>query len=74
MAESLEKLLNEHIYPYAKPDPWQEFRDQDLWCMEVNDILEANLEGIRKVYQFYWEPRKKYMTQVDAMNLMIRDT
>lgn len=42
--------------------------------MDVNDILEANLEGIRKIYSFYWEPRKKFMTMQDAMNLMMRDT
>jgi len=29
--------------------------------MEVNDILEANLEGLKKVYSYYWEPRKKFM-------------
>jgi hypothetical protein len=40
----------------------------------VNDVLEANLEGIKKIYNFYQEPRKKFMTQTDAMNLMIRDT
>ena len=40
----------------------------------MNDVLEANLEGIKKIYNFYQEPRKKFMTQVDAMNLMIRDT
>eukprot|EP00347_Sterkiella_histriomuscorum_P002614 403367462 len=73
-AEGLNKLLNEHIFPYSKPDPWQEFRDEELWTMDVNDVMEANLEGIKKVYSFYWEPRKKFMTQADTMNLMLRDS
>ena len=27
-SESLERLLNEHVIPYAKPHPWQQFRDK----------------------------------------------
>ncbi len=37
-------------------------------------MLEANLEGIKKIYNYYQEPRKKFMTMADALNLMIRDT
>lgn len=40
----------------------------------MNDILEANLEGLKKVYSHYWEPRKKYMTMQDAIDLMMKDT
>jgi hypothetical protein len=36
--------------------------------------LEANLEGIKKIYNYYQEPRKKFMTMVDSLNLVIRDT
>lgn len=42
--------------------------------MEVNDILEANLDGLKKVYSHYFEPRKKYMTMQDALALMMKDT
>lgn len=42
--------------------------------MDVNDLLEANLEGIKKVYSYYWEPRKHYMTMADALSLMMRDS
>jgi hypothetical protein len=72
--ESMIKLLEEHIFPFANPDPWQEFRDDLLWTIDVNDVLEANLEGIKKIYTHYHEPRKKYMTMVDAMNLLMKDT
>lgn len=30
--------------------PWQDFRDQHLWTFEVNDILEANLKGLKRLY------------------------
>ena len=42
-SEALEKMINEKIIPFAQPEPWQGFRDEQLWCIEVNDILEANL-------------------------------
>lgn len=58
----MKKLLFEFIFPLSKPDSWQEFRDEELWNLEVNDTLDANLEGLKKIYAHYWEPRKKYMT------------
>jgi len=42
--------------------------------MEVNDLLEANLEGLRKVFGYYFDPRKKFMSQQEAMNLMMKDS
>ena len=62
MAESVQKVLSDHILPYSKPHDWQEFRTNHLWTIEVNDTLEANLDGLKKVYSHYFEPRKKYMT------------
>jgi len=72
--EAMTKLLEEHIFPHANPEPWQEFRDELLWTIDVNDVLEVNLEGLKKVYTNYHEPRKKYMTMNDAMSLMMKDT
>lgn len=45
-----------------------------MWTIDVNDTLEANLEGLKKVYNHYFEPRKKWMTMTDAMNLLMKDT
>ena len=36
--------------------------------------MEANQEGLRKVYSHFFDPRKKYMTMQDALDLMIRLT
>ena len=58
----------------ANPEPWQEFRDELLWSIDVNDVLEVNLEGLKKVYTNYHEPRKKFMTMGDALALMMKDT
>ena len=32
---------------------WQQWRDIKLWNLECNDILEANLNSLHKVYDFY---------------------
>ena len=72
--ESMQKLCEEHIFPLANPEPWQEFRDELLWTIDVNDVLEVNLEGIKKLYNHFHEPRKKFMTMGDALNLMMRDS
>ena len=33
--------------------PWQQFRDEELWTIDVNDVFEANLEGINKIHNYY---------------------
>ena len=40
----------------------------------MNDVLEVNLEGLKKVYKHYQEPRKNYMTMQDCLDLMMKDT
>jgi hypothetical protein len=34
----------------ANPEPWQEWRDELLWTIDVNDVMEVNLAGIQKMY------------------------
>ena len=43
-AEAFEKLLSWNIFnKYDMPCSWQGFRENELWTLEVNDTLEANL-------------------------------
>lgn len=52
VAESLEKLLNEYILPNTcEAMPWQEFRDKELYNLEVDDLFKANLTGINNLYK-----------------------
>ena len=74
-AEALQKLLETNIFnKYEPPFAWQKFRDTELWTLDVNDILEANLGVITQVYQKYFKPRKTWMNKQDAYDLMIRHT
>eukprot|EP00349_Pseudokeronopsis_sp_Brazil_P006027 CAMPEP_0202967230 /NCGR_PEP_ID=MMETSP1396-20130829/12024_1 /ASSEMBLY_ACC=CAM_ASM_000872 /TAXON_ID= /ORGANISM="Pseudokeronopsis sp., Strain Brazil" /LENGTH=291 /DNA_ID=CAMNT_0049692037 /DNA_START=293 /DNA_END=1165 /DNA_ORIENTATION=+ len=61
-SDALQKLLSTNIFPAVQPAPWQEWREQELWTIDVNDLLEANLEGLKKVFSYYFDPRKKYMS------------
>ena len=42
--------------------------------MEVNDVFESNLEGLKMVFAYFYGPRKKWMSMNDAHDLMIRLT
>ena len=50
---ALMKLMQSHILPMASQSlPLQSWRDDELWTLEVNDLLEVNLRGIKKLYDF----------------------
>lgn len=49
---------------------WQGFRDKELWTLEINDCLNANLDGLRKVYQCYVVKPRKFMNYSDALRFM----
>ena len=73
-AESTEKLITECVLPNFIPDPWQEFRDKELWSIDVNDIFEANLENLKRIYAHYKTPTKQQLELEDCIAICTRDT
>ena len=63
-------MIEQHILPYAKMFPWQEFRDEQLWTLEVNDVLEANLKNLEKIYNKYLLTVKKFITIEDINSII----
>ena len=59
--------------PNYKPMPWQKFRDEELWTLEVNDLFETNFDGIMKLHGCYFTPTQRYMSDKDATNLLTKD-
>lgn len=52
--ESWKMLYNNHIKPNLdKFQEWQPFRKRELWTLDVNDVLQVNLDGLKCVYQHY---------------------
>ena len=60
-AEATEKLITECLLPNFHPEPWQEWRDKELWTIDVNDLFESNLENLKRIYDKYRTPTKQLM-------------
>ena len=73
-AEATEKLITDCVLPYFVPEPWQEFRDKELWTIDVNDLLESNLENLENVYRRFRTPTKQFLDLEDCITLCTRDT
>ena len=48
-SEGLNLLLENHFLPISLKLEWQEYRDSKLWCLDINDTLDANLDHLKKV-------------------------
>ena len=72
-SEGLEMLIQENLIKNANPDPWNQFRQEDLWTLEVVDVFDANLENLKKVYQNYTNQNKKFLNMEDCVNLCMRE-
>ena len=58
-------------YPW---EPWQEFRDNYCYTLEVSDVLSANVDGIQGLMNYYYGQRKSYMSRREAISLFSRDS
>ena len=70
---AVQKMLTNHILPMkGQVIKWQEFRDSELWCHEVNDLLEVNLRGLRRLYDMIAGSKFNYKkNRVPQSNLTI---
>lgn len=72
-SEMFAKLISDKVLTYTDFEPWQGFRDEQLWTIDVNDILEANEKELKKIYQSFQTSVKKYMTIDDILQMAVRD-
>jgi hypothetical protein len=49
---------------------WQERRENEFWNIEVNDILYANYEGLRKIFKSYFTKIKKWMEPTEVYYML----
>lgn len=66
-------LIENFVKVNFMPLDWQGFRDAELWTIEVNDVLEANIEGIQKMHKYYFTGTQRYMSGHDGINLLSKD-
>jgi len=67
-------LIEENCLPYGPLDEWQEFRETHWWKWENHRILTCNMFNLKKVYNSFFAPRKKYMNKADCIDLMTKFT
>lgn len=65
-AESMRLLINEDLRKLG-PGHWQSFRDNELYKVDVNDVLKANLEKIKRVYDHFAKRSKGQMSGLLAV-------
>ena len=46
-SEALEKLLTEHCFANYEYPPWHDWRVKNLWTLEVDMVLKANLDNLK---------------------------
>ena len=73
-AEAVEKLFEESILPKFSWEPWQDFRTNYCYQLEVNDVLDANIDGINGLITHYFAPRKAFMVRRDVIYLFTKDS
>lgn len=71
--DATEILINDKLRKNYTPDSWQAFRDEQLWTLDVNDCLTANLTNLTKVFNSYLEPVKKQLLMTDVTNFIMKD-
>lgn len=73
VAASTERLLRQYILPNScEVMPAQAFRDELLWCLEVDDVIRANRVGIDllvKQYATGGNKVQKSLTKDDVLRL-----
>ena len=73
-SEATYRLLHECVFAHYVPEPWQGFRDEHLWTLEVDDIFKANEENLKIVFSRYFTQIKKNMDLQDCYQLCFTDT
>ena len=72
-AEATDKLITDCVIGHFTPEPWQEFRDKQLWTIDVNDVLEANKANLEKIYKHYQSPTKQMPELIDCIDMCTKD-
>lgn len=68
IVSALRKLFTDDIPKYSPRQKWQRWREEELWTNDCNDVFEANLEGLNRLYKFKIQNKTK-MNLAEATEL-----
>jgi hypothetical protein len=72
-AEGTQRVLDECIFKYYEPEPWQSWREEELWSLDVDDLYGSNVENLQAIYKTYFTQIKKYMDLKDCYQMCMED-
>ena len=72
IAGCLTRLLDECVFANDHREQWQEFRDEQLWTLEVDDLLRTNEDNLKFVYSKFFTQVKKYMEFDDVLKVFTK--
>jgi hypothetical protein len=53
VTEAFEMVIEKNLMPITVAHEWHGWREKELWTVECNDVIQANLDGLKKVYNYY---------------------
>lgn len=59
IAQATQKLIDDYIKNYIIQQRWMNLRRNDIWTLEVHDVLEANKESIRTFMNWWIKKRSQ---------------
>ena len=66
MHDATEKILVEHIIPKNSAVDGLNFREEFMYNLKVDEILKKNEIPIKKLYESFLNPNKRYITLEDS--------
>jgi hypothetical protein len=72
--EGVKILIEDVLIPKYDNYIWMPFREQKLWCLDIDDLYKANLIAMNKLYKFYFDKKKtKIYYYDDAIDMFTHD-
>jgi len=66
-------LLDEFIKPVFDFKITFQWREQEYWTLEIDDLYKTNMTGLKKLHKKYFTQTKKYMSYDDAISMICKD-
>lgn len=74
-SNAVKKLIEEEIRPKFTFFPtWMEFRNRYLWTLDVNDVFQANLVSLQKLYSRNQTIHKTWLEMAEANHMFTQET
>mgnify|MGYP006092769123 FL=1 len=73
VAEAMRILLEEHLKPAYDNDAWMRWRQDNIWQLDIDDLLKSNLAALTALHQYFFKARKtKSFRLEEAIELFCR--